>query len=119
MDIDYIKFKMIAMIAGILGAFIYSFFWLPPHIKEMKLYTKGFLIGSIGAVVPTILTSILLRTLGFDETNTDNIMALALVIGAIAPMFLNLMRNFSIKTKNKDIVTVAKELRSGVEDNAN
>ena len=119
MDIDYIKFKIVAMIAGILGAFIYSFFWLPPHILEMKLYAKGFLIGSIGAVVPTILTTIVLRAIGFDETNTDNIMAMALVIGAIAPMCLNLLRNFSIKTKNKDIVTVAKELRSGVEENAN
>lgn len=123
-DKQYILDSITIIIWGIIGTLIYAFFWIPKHIQEMKLFLKGFILGVIGGVVPMVFVRPALRYFGITEPNSDDLIMCSFIIGALSPTVYTFFGNFSRARANKDILSVANELRGGGDksdggDNAN
>ena len=118
-DKQYLLDAITIAISGIVGTLIYAFFWLPKHIQEMRLFAKGFVLGVIGGVVPVVFARYILRYLGVSDPTSDDLIACGFVVGAFAPTIYNLLGNFSRARANKDIISVANELRGGGDNKSN
>lgn len=54
-------------ISGFFGLTSFSFFWLPPSIKELGMFARGFVFCLLGFVVPYVFTRFILRRFGIEQ----------------------------------------------------
>lgn len=111
MDLHWIISKAAAAITGLLGGFALSVFWLPAELKNRSGFIQGIIIGGVSVAIPLVSTTIILRQLGLDLNNLDNIMFLSFIEGMGALGLINWIANFFEKRQNSDIKNVIDEIR--------
>ena len=102
-------------ISGFFGLTSFSFFWLPPSIKELGMFARGFVFCLLGFVVPYVFTRFILRRFGIEHPSVEDIMVGSFTIGALSMYVFHLLSNWTRHNEQKTIVQVAKELKSGDE----
>ena len=102
-------------ISGFLGLTSFSFFWLPPSIKELGIFARGFVFCLLGFVVPYVFTKFALRKLGVEQPTVEDIMVGSFVIGSFSMYVFHLISNWTRRNEQKTILQVAKDLKRGEE----
>ena len=102
-------------ISGFLGLTSFSFFWLPPSIKELGMFARGFVFCLLGFVVPYVFTRFILRRFGIADPTNEDIMVGSFLIGGLSMYVFHLISNWMRRNEQKTIMQVAKDLKRGEE----
>jgi hypothetical protein len=111
-SISYGLSKLWYFIGGLFGAGAVGAFWQPKALRGYGRYTKGLIIGGIGAVAPVMVGGVIAREMGLDAYSADIGMAIGTMVGIIIIGVIGFAAQFFQNREGKDILEVTQEIRS-------
>jgi hypothetical protein len=104
--------KLFASLAGMMGGVSISIFWMPDALRNKGDLVAGVLIGGMSAATVFSLIGFVIRYLDIPASDADAIIGIGYLIGIPSVTVLGLLANTFEKRKNKDLVDIAKEVRT-------
>ena len=114
-SISYGLSKLWYFIGGLFGAGAVGAFWQPKALQGYGKYTKGLIIGGIGAFAPVMIGGVIARQAGLDPYSADVGMAIGTVVGISIIGVIGFAAKYFQNREGKDILQVTQEIRSVAE----
>lgn len=99
-------------ISSLFGGFMLSFFWMPERLRTHRPIAAGAIIGGVSVGSGVIFGGALAVYLGMNPNDANTALAVGGGIGLTAVAIVSWLANFFDRTKDKDIIEVATELRT-------
>jgi hypothetical protein len=106
--------KLWYFIGGLFGAGAVGAFWQPKALQGYGKFTKGLIIGGIGAVAPVMIGGTIARQMGLDAYSADVGMSIGTVVGISIIGVIGYAAKFFEKREGLDILQVAQEVEEVV-----
>lgn len=113
-SISYGLSKLWYFIGGLFGAGAVGAFWQPKALQGYGKFTKGLIIGGIGAVAPVMIGGVIAREMGLDSYSADVGMAIGTIVGVMIIGVIGFAAKFFQKREGMDILEVTQEIRAAV-----
>jgi hypothetical protein len=110
-SITYGLSKLWYFIGGLFGAGAVGAFWQPKALQGYGKFSKGLIIGGIGAFAPVMVGGLIARHAGLDPYSADVGMAIGTVVGISIIGVIGFAAKFFQKREGMDILEVAQEVR--------
>ena len=111
-SISYGLSKLWYFIGGLFGAGAVGAFWQPKALQGYGKFTKGVIIGGIGAVAPVMIGGVIAREMGLDSYSADVGMAIGTIVGVMIIGVIGFAAKFFQNREGKDILEVTQEIRA-------
>lgn len=111
-SISYGLSKLWYFIGGLFGAGAVGAFWQPKALQGYGKYTKGLIIGGIGAFAPVMIGGVIARQAGLDPYSADVGMAIGTVVGISIIGVIGFAAKYFQNREGKDILEVSQEIRA-------
>jgi branched-subunit amino acid ABC-type transport system permease component len=112
---DLLITKGLHWLVAAFGGLAISVFYVPKKLMNLTVVQRTFVIGgvcgSMGAVFTGLVVIWASKQLGFDPTDWNYVLPIALVVGASSLTIVITAANFFRKSEGKDIVEVVKDLK--------
>jgi hypothetical protein len=108
----YAMSKVWYAVGGLFGAGAIGAFWQPKALEEYSKYTKGLIIGGLGAGAPVMFGALIAAQLGLDPQSADVGMAIGTVVGLSILGIVGFAANYFKKRESMDLVEVAQEAKA-------
>lgn len=105
--------RFVASISAAFTGLIVALFFIPEQFKQMSKWAQFTLVFGIGMVLGFALSGFLLQYLQADASDWDNSMAVGALIGALSTAVPMWVANTIRHRAHRDVLEVAKEVRSG------
>jgi len=105
--------KILSGVAGFFGGLSLSFFWQPKKLHQHGKLAAGAIVGGIAVGASVTLGGVVAMIFGLDFSNSDVALGIGYAVGALSVGVVSFVANFFDRREDKDILEVAKELRSG------
>lgn len=111
-SISYGLSKLWYFIGGLFGAGAVGAFWQPKALEGYGKFTKGVIIGGIGAFAPVMIGGFIAREAGLDPYSADVGMAIGTVVGISIIGVIGFAAKYFQNREGKDILEVTQEIRT-------
>lgn len=101
-------------VGGIFGSGVVGAFWQPAALSEYGKYTKGVIIGGIGAGFPVMMGAFIASYLGLDPHSADVGMFIGTCVGLLSLGMVGFLTQYFKKREGQDILQVVQEARGAV-----
>lgn len=116
--VGYLILKLASAVAGVFGSLAMATFWLPPRLRGYGRVGSFAIVAGIGCVSALFGHAVLMRWVGMDPNDMDQVLPVSGCIGLLSFAVVNWMANFVANRENADALTVMAEVRGHAQHRA-
>lgn len=109
--VSYLLIKLASAVAGVFGSLAMATFWLPPRLRGYGRMGSFAIVAGIGCVSALFGHAVLMRWVGMDPGDMDQVLPVSGCIGLLSFAMVNWLANFVAKRENADALAIMAEVR--------